>query len=167
MRPTLLVSTALLAFTATAAAQNPPTPPSPPTPPAPTAQPKPPAPYAAPAQRPAIKLSDVAGTWNGQSMIGPKDSVVVTYVFTATADAKGWTVTFPNREPIPTRVVSTGGDSIVTETGPYQSVLRPAQTVVTRITQHYTGGDTMTGTFEAHYSSGDVLKGKIVSTRKK
>jgi hypothetical protein len=161
MRSALLVSTALLACTTTAAAQNPPTPPTP------AAPPKPPTAYAAPAQRPAIKLSDVAGTWNGKSMIGPKDSVVVTYVFTATADEKGWTVTFPNREPIPTRVVSTGGDSIVTEAGPYQSVLRPGQTVVTRITQHYTGGDTMTGTFEAHYSTGDVLKGKVVSTRKK
>jgi len=120
----------------------------------------------APMQHAGIKLSDVTGTWDTKSMVGPKDSVVVEFVVTATADRKGWTFTFLNRAPIPTRVLAVGGDSIVTEAGPYPSVLRPGQMVTTRTTGHYKG-DTMTGTFVAHYASGDVLKGKIVATRRK
>ena len=41
------------------------------------------------AQGGGIKFSDVAGTWEGRSMSGPKDSVFVTWVLTATADGKG------------------------------------------------------------------------------
>ena len=150
MRPILLLSAVALAADATAAgAQNPP------SPPAPNIQP----------QRSGIRLADVAGSWEGKSMVGPKDSVIVTYVITATADGK-WTMTLPGREPIPTRIVTTGGDSVVTESGPYASVVRPGQMVTTRTTSHYKG-DTMTGTFEAHYASGDVLRGKVVATRKK
>ena len=40
---------------------------------------------------------------------------------TATADTSGWTLTFPNRKPVPVRVVAVDGDSIVTEAGPYES----------------------------------------------
>ena len=83
---------------------------------------------AANAQHP-IKLSDVAGTWHGQSMVGPKDSVVVQTVLHATANTKGWTMTLPKGKPIPVRVVSVGGDSVVTEAGPFPSYLRPGQTV--------------------------------------
>ncbi|PYP71454.1 MAG: hypothetical protein DMD41_12405 [Gemmatimonadetes bacterium] len=124
MRPILLFSAVAFAAGATpASAQNPPSTPAP----------------AVQAQRAGIKLSDVAGTWEGKSMVGPKDSVVVTYMITATADPKGWAITFPGR---------------------------PGQTVTTRTTSHYTG-DTATGTFEAHYASGDVIRGKVVATRKK
>ena len=144
MRPFLLLSAAALAGHATVASAQ----------------------YTAPAKKGGIKLSDVAGTWEGKSMVGPKDSVVVTYTITATADGKGWTITFPGRAPIPTRVVTVGGDSIVTESGPYVSVLRPGQMVTTRTSSHY-AGDTATGTFEAHYASGDVLRGKVVATRRK
>lgn len=119
-----------------------------------------------PAQHAGIKLSDVAGTWDGKTMLGPKDSVVATFALTATADRNGWTLKFPNRDPIPVRVLSTGGDNVVVEAGPYQSVLRPGQIVTTRISGHFKG-DTMTGTFEAHYASGDVLRGKATATRRK
>lgn len=120
-----------------------------------------------PAAQSGIKLSDVAGTWATKTMVGPKDSVVLTGVFTATADGKGGSMQFPNHEPIATRVVAIGGDSVVTEAGPYPSALRAGQTVtLLRTISHYKG-DVMTGTFEAHYSSGDVVKGKITGTRKK
>jgi hypothetical protein len=113
-----------------------------------------------------IKLADVVGTWEGKTMVGPKDSVGPTYLVTATANGKGWTLKFPNRDAIATRVVATGGDSIVTETGPYSSILRPGQTVTTlRIVGHYKGSK-MTGTFEAHYASGDVVRGKAEAMRK-
>jgi hypothetical protein len=121
-----------------------------------------PAAPAAPAQRP-----NVAGTWDGKTMTGPKDSVVATFELKATADTTGWTLKFPGRDPYAARVVAMGGDSIVTEVGPYPSILRAGQTVtVLRTTGHY-NGDAMTGTFEARYASGQVLTGKVSGTRKK
>lgn len=111
-----------------------------------------------------IKLSDVAGTWNVKSMIGPRDSVVATYVLTATADEKTWTLKFPNRDPLPVRITARGGDSIVAEVGPYNSVLRPGVMVTTRTNGHYKGNE-MSGTFRAVYATGDTLRGKIAGTR--
>ena len=146
MRPFLLLSAVALAGHATAASAQKPAP--------------------TPMAHAGMKLSDVAGTWDVKSVMGPKDSVVVTSVVTATADGKGWTIKLASRDPIPVRVVAVGGDSVVTEAGPYQSVLRPGQMVTTRISGHYKV-DTMTGTFEAHYAAGDVLRGKAAATRGK
>ncbi len=70
-----------------------------------------------------ISLADVAGTWNVRAVTETGDSVPG-FVLNATADRSGWTMTFPNREPMPVRVVEVSGDSIVTEAGPYPSVLR-------------------------------------------
>jgi hypothetical protein len=70
------------------------------------------------------------------------------------------------RDPIPTRIVTVGGDSIVTEAGPFASILRPGQMVTVRTTGHYQG-DTMTGTVDSRYANGDALKGKVRATRKK
>jgi len=144
MRPVLLLSAVVLAGHATLASAQ----------------------YPAAAKKGGIKLSDVAGTWDGKSMVGPKDSVVASFVVTATADGKGWTMKLPNRDPIPTRILAMGGDSVVTESGPFQSILRPGQMVTTRTIGHYKG-DTMTGWFEARYASGDVLRGKAAATRRK
>ena len=118
------------------------------------------------AQDAGIKLSDVAGTWAGKSMVGPKDSVFATWVLRATADGKGWTERLADRGPYPLRIMSMGGDSIVTEMGPYPSALRRGQMVTTRHVRHFKGSK-MTGTFEAHYATGDVVQGKIAATRKK
>jgi len=115
----------------------------------------------------AQKVSGAAGTWHTKTMIGPKDSVATTFVLTIAADGKSATIKFPSRDPIPTRILAMGGDSVVTEAGPYPSVLRPGQTVTSlRAVAHYKG-NTMTGTFEAHYTNGDVVKGKTEATRAK
>lgn len=115
----------------------------------------------------AIKLADVAGVWEVRSMIGANDSVVATSVINATADTAGWTMKLEGRDPIPLRIVAMGGDSIVTEAGPYPSILRPGLTVtVLRNVSHYKG-DQMWGTFEAVYSSGDKFSGKVSATRRK
>ena len=121
------------------------------------------------AQQPAaaIKPSDVAGVWDAKSMVGPNDSVIATSVLTATADTSGWTMKLEGRDLIVMRVVAMGGDSIVTEAGPYPSILRAGLTVtVLRNVSHYKG-DTMWGTFEALYSSGDKFSGKVTATRRK
>ena len=122
------------------------------------------------AQQPAagIKLADVAGVWDGKSMVGPKDSVVLTSVMTLTADGKGWTLAFPNRtEAVPVRVVSTGGDSIVTEAGPYPSALRPGVTVkLLQMVAHFKGNE-LWGTWSTQYDNGDKAAGKLTGTRRK
>jgi len=122
------------------------------------------------AQQPAagIQLSEVAGVWDGKTMVGPKDSVVLTTVLTATATDKGWTIAFPKlKEPVAVRVVATGGDSIVTEAGPYPSALRPGATVkLLHIVGHYKGNE-MWGTFVATYDTGAPASGKISAARRK
>jgi hypothetical protein len=139
MRTTFLVSAALIAgFAATAGAQG-----------------------------GGIKLSDVTGKWAVKASVGPNDSVVVTSVMNATSNPKTWTLVYPNRAPLPVRVVASGGDSIVTEVGPYESMLRKGQTVTLLHSVGHYKGDMMTGWFEAHYSSGDVVKGKEEATRSK
>lgn len=128
------------------------------------------APHAASAQQRSapvgIKPSDLTGTWVGKAMIGPKDSVAGTYELVATGNRDGWTIKLPNRQPLPVRIVATGGDSIVFEVGPFESILRRGETVRTRTTGHY-HGDAMTGTIEAYYASGDTLHEKTTATRKK
>ncbi|OLC86917.1 MAG: hypothetical protein AUI86_08005 [Gemmatimonadetes bacterium 13_1_40CM_3_66_12] len=108
-----------------------------------------------------------AGTWNATTTIGAKDSVGPTYVLKIAPDGKTATIRFVRRDPIPTRIVTMAGDSIVIETGPYASVLRPGQTVtLLRTVVHY-NSNAMTGTFEAKYSNGDVVKGKTKARRAK
>lgn len=114
-----------------------------------------------------ITPSDAAGRWAVESMVGPRDSVVARHLFTITRDGKGSTMKFPGHEPIPVRVVASGGDSVVIEAGPYPSVVRPGQTVTLLRTIWHYKGDAMTGTFEVHYGSGTVLQGKTRGTRHK
>jgi hypothetical protein len=52
-------------------------------------------------------------------------------VLNITPDTAGWTMTFPNRPPVKTRVVAIAGDSIVTETGSYASARRRGVQVTT------------------------------------
>ncbi|HEV2749843.1 MAG TPA: hypothetical protein VGV12_04895 [Gemmatimonadales bacterium] len=118
------------------------------------------------AQQPGIKLSDVAGVWHEKTMVGPKDSVVLMIALNAKASDKGWMMKCPNGAPVPLRVVTVGGDSIVTEAGPYPSCLRPGQTVTALRTVGHYKGNSMWGTFEATYSTGPKLSGKVTAERK-
>lgn len=157
MRAVILLSTVCLTgFAATAAAQQPSAPP----------KPKPAAPAAQPTA--ASAKSAVAGTWAIESSVktaAGKDTVVNSTV-TASADTNGWVTHLAGRAPIPTRVVAMGGDSAVTEAGPFESVARPGQTVTTHETLHFKA-DAVWGTIEARYSNGDVVKGTVKGTRKK
>ena len=101
----------------------------------------------------AINLASVAGSWNMQTMPADRDTVILNYVLTATADTAGWTLTFPGRAPIPVRIIHVGGDSMVSEAGPYESALRPGVQVTTR-TVNRMDGDALVGSTEARYSSG-------------
>jgi hypothetical protein len=120
---------------------------------------------AAPHAGPGIKLADVAGTWDSKTM-GPKDSVIATTVLATTADGKGWTMTFPTGEPVAVRVISSAGDSVITEAGPFASRVRQGQTVtLLHSVSHYKGNE-MWGTSVAQYSSGDTLTFKVTAKRR-
>ena len=140
MRRTFLLPTVLLGITTAAAAQQP------------TA---------------GTKQADVAGVWDAKSIVGPTDSVGVLTVLTATVNDSGWTMTLTGREPVAVRVIAVGGDSVVTEAGPYASVLRAGQTVTRLLMVSHYSGDRMWGTFAAEYSSGDKVSGKVTATRRK
>lgn len=99
---------------------------------------------------PAISLADVAGKWSVRGMNEARDSTLVTYQLNATADTSGWTITFPNRKPIPVRVAAVGGHSIVTEAGPYESVLRKGVQVTTHGVFRLQNGK-LVGMTVAHY----------------
>jgi hypothetical protein len=74
----------------------------------------------------------------------------VTYELNATGDTTGWTITYPNRQPIPMRIITVAGDSIVTETGPFTSVRRTGVPVTARTTYRLQNGQ-LVGTTVAHY----------------
>lgn len=105
---------------------------------------------AAEAPAAGMSLASVAGRWDVRVMGETGDSVLTTYVLNATADTNGWTVTFPNEAPIPSRVVSVGGDSIVINTGPFASRLRAGTQVTTDVVLRMQDGKLM-GQTTAHY----------------
>jgi hypothetical protein len=106
-----------------------------------------PAMEAAPA---TISLADVAGTWIVRSTVEGNESTVVTYDMVATADRSGWSITFPNREPILVRVVAVEGDSIMSEAGPFESALRKGVQVSTQVVSRLQDGK-LVGTTVARY----------------
>ena len=112
-----------------------------------------------------ITAKDVAGTWEVRGMLGPKDTVFVTYTTVVASDGKTGMVHFPGRDPIQSRLVAMAGDSTIVEVRPYPSILRPGVTVTTRGINHFSG-NTFKGTFVAVYSNGDTVRGKAVGTKK-
>jgi hypothetical protein len=98
----------------------------------------------------AVTLADVAGTWNIRSTVEGAADKVVNYVMVATADESGWSIKFPDRDPIPVRVVAVEGDSIVTEAGPFESVLRKGVQVHSRVVSRLQDGK-LVGTTTARY----------------
>jgi hypothetical protein len=121
-------------------------------------------PSALAAQQPGLKLSDLAGVWHVQTMIGPADSVVATLELTETASDKGWSMVLADHPRVPVRLLTVGGDSVVWEAGPYPSTRRVGQTVVLRTVGHYKGG-AMWGSFEATYSANGKVSGKVRGQR--
>ena len=99
-----------------------------------------------------ISLGEVAGRWNARSVPESGDSTPTMFVLNATNDTNGWSITFPNRQPIATRVLAVDGDSIVTETGPYESARRKGVQVTTRVVWRR-DGDRLVGRTVAHYQT--------------
>ncbi len=114
-----------------------------------------------------MSLADFAGSWNMRALTEAGDSVLVEYQMVATAGMDGWMVTFPDREPLPVRIVAHEGDSVVSEVGPYESLFRPGVMVTTRTVSRLEGG-AMVGTFVATYDTEEadsILRGQSQGTR--
>ena len=112
---------------------------------------------ATPESRAAISLANIAGKWRLRTMDEAGGNVVESEL-TATADTSGWTLTRPSRKTVPVRVVAVGGDSIITEAGPYESALRKGVPVRARMVLRLQEGK-LVGTTEARYtlSGGDSV----------
>jgi hypothetical protein len=75
-----------------------------------------------------------------------RDTTVSSYVLDATGDQSTWTLTFPGRDPLPLRVISSSADSIVTETGPFPGTVRKRATVnLVHSTFTFTDANTISG----------------------
>ncbi len=80
-----------------------------------------------PAASTTISLADVAGKWKVRTMDEDGGNVVESEL-TATADTSGWTMTFPNRKPVPVRVVAVAG----TASSPRQGRMRASSVRASR-----------------------------------
>jgi hypothetical protein len=121
----------------------------------------------APAAPAPIALADIAGKWSVRSMTESGDSTLVTYELVASGDTSGWSLNFPKRKPVPMRVVAVAGDSVVTEAGPFESVLRKGIKVTTNSVMRLQDGK-LVGTTIAHYatSGADTVRNlRIEGTR--
>jgi hypothetical protein len=97
-----------------------------------------------------VSLMTLAGKWNMATKLTTSDSVILN--FELVADSAGMTYNFPNQPAVAARVVAIGGDSIVTEAGPYASALRKGAQVTTNSVMHFQDGKLM-GTTVAHYNT--------------
>ena len=107
------------------------------------------APAPAPAAPAPISLADVAGKWTMHTM--PQDADTVLVIYEMVADSAGWTFNFPKRKPVKANV-TTSGDSIITDVGPYESVLRKGIQVTTHGVLRLVDGK-LVGTTTAHYAT--------------
>jgi hypothetical protein len=113
-------------------------------------------------------LSSMTGMWHGRSMQGEDTTKATRWTLDATSDTTKWTLTFANGTKVPVRLVSTGGDSIVAEMGPYKSASMKGQNVNARQVAHVRG-DSMSGTFEMRPVSkpDSVIRGRFDATKMK
>lgn len=112
-----------------------------------------------------ISLSDVAGTWDMRSVPEAGADTTAT-IWQVQASADGWTIYLPDRDPIEA-AVTTSGDSIIVDMGPYESVRRDGVMVSTHSTFRLEG-DRLVGTTVAHYETSDadsVLLLQVEGTR--
>jgi hypothetical protein len=100
-----------------------------------------------------ISLADVAGTWVVDARTEAGEAVPQ-FELIATADPLGWELRFPDREPIEMRVLEVAGDSIVTESGPYESILRPGVQVSTHAVYRIEGDRLVSTTVARYQTSG-------------
>lgn len=99
-----------------------------------------------------ISLADIAGTWDMRTVpVTGADTTATISQVVVTADS--WTLLLADRDPI-VGVVTTSGDSIMVDAGPFESVRRAGVTVTTDGVYRL-DGDRLVGTVTARYSTTD------------
>ena len=99
---------------------------------------------------PTISLADIAGTWDMRSVpVSGPDTTATVSQSVITPD--GWTLMLPDRDPIQ-GVVTTSGDSIMVDAGPFESVRRDGAMVTTHAVYRLEG-DRLVGTTIARYAT--------------
>lgn len=113
-----------------------------------------------------IDLADVAGTWNLTAIPEMENAPSLAYSMTATDSEYGWTITFPERDPMDIRIIAVEGDSIISEAGPFESLIREGVMVSTRTVTRLENG-MLVGTFLATYETDPVetMDGTFEGTR--
>jgi hypothetical protein len=115
----------------------------------------------------SLSLADLAGTWSMQNVVDDSARTVIPYEIMATAEAQGWMLHLANRPPMPL-AVTVDGDSLITEAGPFESVLRPGVQVRTRSVVRLQDGK-LAGRFVARYEGAgadSVATGTVEGSRK-
>ena len=116
---------------------------------------------------PTISLSQLAGTWNLRAVPESGTDTTPTLVtLNATSDTTGWTMTMGNQPPVPLRV-RISGDTVMTESEPYESTRRKGVKVTTRGSMRLVG-DSIVGTTIARYATAgpdSVLRLRTVGKR--
>ena len=75
----------------------------------------------------------------------------MTYELDTGADGSSWTFNFPKRKPVKAQVQASG-DSIITEMGPFESMLQKGVQVTTNSVLRLQDGK-LVGTTVAHYAT--------------
>ncbi len=123
---------------------------------------------ATPAAGPApIDVASLAGKWTQVVRAEGNDSILVTSELNIGADVNSWTLTLPGRPVQPVRVM-VSGDSIMTEAGPYESVLRKGVQVTTYGVWRQVEANKLVGTTTARYTGAgadSVLRLRTEATR--
>ena len=113
----------------------------------------------------APTLADFAGTWNVSNVLeGTPDTVKST--LTSSADGSTWTLTLEGRPNIAV-TASMSGDSLVTQSAEYESVLRKGVMVTVRTAGVMQGG-MIVGNLVATYKTPtgeQIVNGTFTSTR--
>ena len=115
-----------------------------------TGRDQPPAGEAAEGAGAAGDASTLAGTWNMRVMPEARDTTVLTFTLTTTGGSDGWTLSFPDRPPMPVTVVSRDDDGATIEIGPYESPIRKGVQVRVRSAMELEDGK-LVGKTTAHY----------------
>lgn len=77
------------------------------------------------------------GVWNMEVLHETRDTVLARYTLRIDGNGTEWRIKFPDRaDTLHARLLSTAGDSIMVELGPYSSTLRPGVEVRTASTYH-------------------------------
>lgn len=113
----------------------------------------------------APTLADFAGTWQNQAMLeGQTDPVPST--LSGSASGADWTMTLEGRPPV-TVIPSIVGDSLITVSSEYESVLRPGVMVSVRTAAVLRDG-MLQGNLTATYRTAEgeqVVTGTMTGTR--